>query len=449
MARIKILLDKRADHQHKDGRFPLVLRIAHRSTSRNIPLELFLFENQFNPDTREIKGIKNHVRNTNRIQKIYGDVLYWVGENKAEIKLWDIGKLKDQIEKKFFNKQSELHLFEHATQVFNRFRLKDKFSTISSYEDALKTVAKFNMRKAGKDDQAIIKTLFNHDSKKGYSVKEEYQRFDVAIKAINRSFVLDWEAYMSNRFNSKNSVNIHLRSVQSIVNDAEKSYEELKGHKPLDGFKKTSTANEPVVLTIDEIKKIRSLREEFNQGSTKWHMINFFAFQFNNMGMNFMDLALAKVGWFDGERFNYTRKKTEEEGDYFTIKQNEENRKIIAYYSKGKDKDDYLFPIIPEGTPTERIFKVKQQKGKLFNKHFTDIASICEIDKNITTYTARDTWVNMGEELGVDVENLAKGLGHADPKTTRKHYLRKMQFEFFDDMNELITNPSDEERKMT
>lgn len=440
MAKVKITLDTRSNSQDKDGKYPLVLRIGHKSKTRDIPLKLHLKEDQFDETTREITGIQNFVRNTKRVQKIFGDVDLWIDENKAEIKLWNIAKLKDQIEKRFFNKQSELHLFEHATQVFNRFRLKGKFSTISSYEDGLKALAKFNMRKAAKDDQVIIKTLFNHDAKKGYSVKEEYQPFDIPIKAIDRSYVKDWEAYMTNRFASKNSVNIHLRSVQSVVNDAEKTFDELKGHKPLEGVKKTSTANAPVVLTLDEVKKIRNLSATFNEESTKWHMINFFLFMFNNMGMNFMDLALALVGWYDGERFNYTRKKTEEEGDDFSIKQNEENQKIIAYYSKGKSKDDYLFPIIPQDTPQHRIFKVKQQKAKLFNKHFTEIASILEIDKNITTYTARDTWTNMGLGMGIDIHKIQKGLGHASVQTTEKHYQQSLQNKILDDINGMITN---------
>jgi integrase/recombinase XerD len=46
---------------------------------------------------------------------------------------------------------------------------------------------------------------------------------------MDKGFAKDWEAYISDRFNSKNSVNIHLRSVQAIVNEAEDTYEELKG----------------------------------------------------------------------------------------------------------------------------------------------------------------------------------------------------------------------------
>jgi len=40
------------------------------------------------------------------------------------------------------------------------------------------------------------------------------------------------------------------------------------------------------------------------------------------MGMNFYDIAIARVHQFDGKRLNYTRKKTESEGGFFSIKQN-------------------------------------------------------------------------------------------------------------------------------
>ena len=90
-------------------------------------------------------------------------------------------------------------------------------------------------------------------------------------------------------------------------------------------------------------------------------------------------------------------------------------------------------------TPPERIFKEKQQKAKLFCKHFNAIASAAEIDKNITTYTARDTWTNMGLGMGIDIRKIQKCLGHASVQTTEKHYQKNLQFKFLDEINALIT----------
>ena len=97
MAKVKITLYKREGHKHKDGRFPLVLRISHKSKTRDIPLDINVYENQFNEVTGKFSGIQNQVRNTKRIQKLFGDVDLWIDENKSKIKLWDIGKLKDKL----------------------------------------------------------------------------------------------------------------------------------------------------------------------------------------------------------------------------------------------------------------------------------------------------------------------------------------------------------------
>ena len=257
------------------------------------------------------------------------------------------------------------------------------------------------------------------------------------IKAFNVEFAKDFKAYLAQRFNSKNSVNIHLRSLQAILNDAEKTYEELKGHKPLESFKKASTANAPIVLTNQEVTAIRN--SKYPKDSSKFDVRNYFLFMFNNMGMNFYDIAIARVHQFDGERFNYTRKKTETEGDFFSIKQNDENLAIIKYYSKGKKPEEYLFPLIPENRVGEEIFRAKRDKLKWFNNNIKKIAADLGIEKNLSTYTPRDTWTNLGLQMGIDIRKISSGLGHSSVEVTQKHYSQIIQEKILDEINEKIT----------
>ena len=437
MPTVRLLLDKRAKSKGKDGKYPLVMRIGHQSTSRNIPFDLHLLPEQFDENALSLSGILNSVRNTKRIQKKLSEVDLWVDENKAEIKLWSIGKLKEEIERRFFNKQSVLQVLVHGAKVLHRFYLEEKFSTVDSYEDALKMLVKYQMKLKRENDRLQIKTLFNKSAEKSWEVLESYQLYDMPIKAFNTEFAEDFKAYMAARGISRNSISIHLRSLQSILNKAERSYVELKGHKPLEGIRKTSTSNAPVVLLPDEIKLLRET--DFERGTSKFHVINYFLFMFGNMGMNFFDLALARVRQFDGERFNYTRKKTETEGDFFSIKQSEETLRIIAYYSKGKSQEEYLFPLIPEDTPAHRIHRVKKDKAHWFNKHMKQIAQSLEIEKNITTYTARDTWTNLGLQMGIDIRKISSGLGHSSVQVTEKHYTQALNHQILDVINAQIT----------
>lgn len=68
------------------------------------------------------------------------------------------------------------------------------------------------------------------------------------------------------------------------------------------------------------------------------------------------------------------------------------------------------------------------------------IAKELEIDKNITTYTARDTWTNIGLEMGIDIRKISSGLGHSSVEITEKHYSQMIQEKILDEINARITS---------
>ncbi|OEK03270.1 hypothetical protein BFP97_17830 [Roseivirga sp. 4D4] len=447
MATVRIVLDTRPSNVDKNNKYPLVLRIGHKTQRRDIPfyirlgkedfIELDSIEGKKKTAHFKLKGVTNPVRKTKRIHSLYSDIDLWMDENKGEIKLWPITQLKETIERKFFNKQSELSLLKHGAKLIYRFHAEARFSTASSYEDALKIVVKYRKKLFGKDDKQSIPDLFDKTKKDMFTVREELKPYDMPIKAFNFEFAKDFKTYLSTRLKSKNSINIHLRSLQAILNDAEKTYDDLKGHKPLESFKKSSTANTPIVLTHEEINSIRQC--SYPEGGSKFHVRNYFLFMFNNMGMNFYDIALARVEQFDGERFSYTRKKTESEGDFFSIKQNEENLSILSYYIQNKSKTAYIFPIIPEGRVGEAIFRAKRDKLKWFNNNIKKIATDLRIEKNLSTYTPRDTWTNLGLQMGIDIRKISSGLGHSSVEITEKHYSQLIQEKILDEINAQIT----------
>ena len=63
----------------------------------------------------------------------------------------------------------------------------------------------------GQDDTVLIKTLYKLEDDK-LKVLDMYNDLDMEIKAIDYAFSKDFKAYMSNRFKSKNTPAIHLRS---------------------------------------------------------------------------------------------------------------------------------------------------------------------------------------------------------------------------------------------
>lgn len=436
MTKIRVLLDQRSHCRTNEGTYPLVMRISHKSQNRDIPFDLHALPQQFDPESRKLTGITNSVRHTKRIQKKYSDIDLWLDEEKETLRQWDINALKTEIEKRFFEKQLTLTLLNYSAIYLKRLRLEKRFSTASSYEDALKKFVKYRLKCKGKKDDISIKSLFA-SSGDNYEVKEEFKPYDMPIIAFDANFAKDFKAYLSNTLKSRNSVGIFLRSIQAIINDAGKSFKELKDHEPLEGIKKISTRNQPVDLTIGEINAIRNL--DLKEGSPDFHARNYFLFMFNNMGMNFFDIALLRLSQFDGESIYYIRKKTESQGDHFPIKQNDEALKIINYYLHDQGKDDYLFPIIPADTPLSRIHRVKNDKIGWLNKRLGKIASLAGIDKKITSYTPRDTWTNIGLNMGIDIRDISSGLGHSSVDVTDRHYGQTVKQKVLEKINAEIT----------
>jgi hypothetical protein len=449
MTTIKITLDRRKDHTHANNRFPLVLRIGHKRKSRDVGFGLALLEKDFDPATCKISGILNYARYTKRVQKVLADTDLWVAENSPKIKFWSVAKLKREIEKKFFEEQFELSLLTVAGKLLYRLCVEERFTTADSYEGALKAFIRYRMVVTGKEPQDIS-TLYNKDvlkeghklkkgeETKGFEVLPEYAKYDMPIIAIDPEMMKDFKADLAKTC-GKNTIGIYLRSLNVFLNDASKSHrEELGNHKPLDGIKKGSYENEANPWTIEELDRLRGLDLEPTTGL--FEARDFILTMFNNMGMNFFDLALLKVSSFNGERLNYSRKKTinAKKKDTFHIKQSDEALVILHRYINGKSPEDYIFPILTPGLPPEQIHEVKEKKLRTFNDRIKTLCKMAGIKKG-SSYTVRDTWTNIGLERGVDIRAMSSGLGHEDIRTIDRHYSKKVASEALDKANAKIT----------
>jgi integrase len=292
------------------------------------------------------------------------------------------------------------------------------------------------MKLSRKDDNCTIKTLYEK-SGDSVKIKEPYEKYDLPIKAIDSEHIKNFKAYLSNRYSSRNSVGIVLRSLQAIINDAGESFDELRNHQPFRKIKKGSYKNAPNPLTTAEINALRE--SPVAPGSSEFHVKNYFLFMFGNMGMNFYDMALIKRFQFDGERIKYFRKKTLYEGDYFSVKQNKECLEILNCYINDQKPKEYIFPILANDLPVSKLHKVKNDRLGWFNKHIRALAEKVGIDKDVTSYSPRDTWTNIGLTMGIDIRKISAGLGHSSIEVTNKHYSASIQEKILDEINTTIT----------
>ncbi len=66
-----------------------------------------------------------------------------------------------------------------------------------------------------------------------------------------------------------------------------------------------------------------------------------------------------------------------------------------------------------------------------------EIARLCGIDTNLTSYTSRHSWATIAKRKGVPTAIISEGLGHTNEQTTQV-YLDSFDKEVMDEYNESI-----------
>lgn len=92
-------------------------------------------------------------------------------------------------------------------------------------------------------------------------------------------------------------------------------------------------------------------------------------------GMTFMDMAFLKLEDIRNGRVIYQRKKTSKN---YNIKISDKLKDILKYYTEGKSKRDFVFPIILRDKPQQQYEDVIRLRT-MYNNKFKIIAKLCGI----------------------------------------------------------------------
>jgi integrase len=110
-------------------------------------------------------------------------------------------------------------------------------------------------------------------------------------------------------------------------------------------------------------------------------------------------------------------------GKVHSLKLTDQARKILDYYGP-KEPGDYVFPFFRSDIDyTDAMFLHNQISAKtaLINKYLKTIATKAEINKKISTHTARHSFADIARKKTNNIYNLSKTLGHSDLKITEAY----------------------------
>lgn len=408
MATIKLFYDTRKPR--KDGTFPLRLKLFHQGKARYIFLNHCFKPQDWIAEDGKVKStFPNSTRINVSIRKSLSDASLVLLENEHILDDLGIDELQRMVTLKLFGENKTIKKKEYFF-VFTEEIIKDlikakRIGSATSYRTTLNSFKAFLNEK------------------------------DILLIKIDHKFLTDYQTDCLSKGMKINAIGVYLRTLRAIINRAIDEDILLHTKYPFRKFSIKSEKTEKRAITKKQLKKVFDLK--LKKGTNYWHSKNYFIFMFNMRGMNFIDVAYLTMKNIQGNRLVYKRIKT---GKLYNIKLTKKAQEIINYYTKGKklNSELYVFPIMTE--KLDDLEKERERyidKRKSFNQDLKDIARLCEIDVNLTSYVTRHTWASLAKFAGISHAIIGESLGHSDLKTTET-YLANFSNDTLDDANDLV-----------
>ena len=169
----------------------------------------------------------------------------------------------------------------------------------------------------------------------------------------------------------------------------------LMKKNPYAAFKIPAANIKRIYLEEDELNRLRAYA-----GHPRLEKVrDIFLFMINT-GMGYSDMAsLTPDHIVEANKTMYLIKKRQKTDVTQTVPLFDEALQLIAKHSDGKK----LFPSI---------------SGQKLNQYLKELATLCQITKEITSHTARHTFATLLITRGVPMESVSVMLGHSNLKTT-------------------------------
>ncbi|CAG5082231.1 site-specific integrase [Parvicella tangerina] len=429
MAKVKLKLDTRKNREKSDGTYPIVIAISHKGQTRFINLKKSCLIEKWSDVSFIGKSVPNSNLINAKIELQLSKAKTYVLNNTLEVEEMQIGELKSNLEIVVFSS-------ENTTQRTKNRILAKKLNSSSLTKYANERIKLLTQSK-GNGYAAVFRSSLERFQ--SYFGKDEILFADVDL-----AFLRGFEAYCKSRNNKNSTISIYLRPIQTLYKEAILEGVITSDLNPFERYKiPKAEKTKKRALRIEVIRDIRKL--ELKPHSALWDAKNYFLFMFNNMGINFVDIAKLEKWQILGAKYengklvqgrlNYKRSKSKGE---FSIKLTDESLAILNSYNIfEKDKNDKVFPI--GYTDTEIGYRTYKQKRKRINRRIREIGAMVGLDEDITTYYARHSWATIAKRKMLPISVISEGLGHSDLRTTQI-YLDSFDDDVLDDANDQIVD---------
>jgi site-specific recombinase XerD len=235
---------------------------------------------------------------------------------------------------------------------------------------------------------------------------------------INEVTIREFEDWLTDRGNKKNTRHKNLQSLQRIFSGAARERVIRSDDNPFTRIRLSKERVERQKLSLEELKLLIDVEVPADSG--QWHAKNIWLFSFFCGGVRFTDLCLLRWKHVQGGRIAYKMSKT---GIGKNIEMVPQALKILELYrSKDKKPDDYVFPILRKEYPDPNKLRAAiSSRNALVNKDLKKVAEKAGIKTPVSMHISRHTFAVVALASGMDIYSLSKALGHSDLKITQTY----------------------------
>lgn len=401
MINVKTILRKK---QLSNGKYPICLRITKDRKSKYFKTIFDASEIEWDSNIGKFnKRNENYIQNNRLLHKFQDRALRVIGELKIE---------REDFTLEDFEKRYRVDSNPIQSNVFTFWE-----EIIGEMIDAGRT----GNARANRDTYNSLK-MFNRST-------------NLTFKHITPSYLNKYEVFLRSRGGTDGGIGVRMRAIRALYNFAINRNIIKSDFYPFKAYKLSKLKGKGAkrALSFDEVQQI--VKMNLPDYPTLRNTRNYFVFSFYTRGMNFTDMM--KLEWNDikDNRIFYIRSKTK---GNFILKVLPPVQEILDYYRENSRGTKYVFPLLlrEDMTPTQ-IENRKSKTLKKYNKDLKEIARICEIDKNISSYVARHSFANCLKQKGVATDVISESMGHQNLAITQA-YLKELDSSVLDEASELL-----------
>ncbi|MDO6605678.1 site-specific integrase [Arenibacter palladensis] len=255
------------------------------------------------------------------------------------------------------------------------------------------------------------------------------------FREVNPAFLSKYDAFLRSRGGTDGGVGVKMRAIRALFNKAIARGVIKENLYPFKTYKISRLRGKGFKRALDYEEIIRIINLDLSDHPHLINTRNYFVFSFYTRGMNFADMMCLEWKDVEANVIYYTRAKTK---GNFSIAIMPPVQKILDYYREHGYGNKYVFPLLfrEDYTPTQLADRKHKMLG-IYNIELKEVAKLCNITKNVSSYVARHSFANCLKQKGVATDVISESLGHQNLAVTQA-YLKELDTEIVDKALEVL-----------